>query len=250
MSFKDRFYQSYASTHVTHRKGEAALDRFRAEFPVWDKHFGGLLPSDRDAHILDVGCGRGGMVYWLAQRGYRHAEGVDLSAEQVNTAHRLGIANICQADLIGYLANHQGQYDALILRDVIEHLSREHVIEALELCRKASRPGGVVIVQVPNAESPFFGRIRYGDFTHELAFTSSSITQLFNVLGYENLRVFPAEPAVSGVRSLVRYGLWAAVRTFYRLLLFAELGRGHHIFTQDLIAVAQVPGAAAPKIVS
>ena len=244
MTFKDRFYQSYASTHVTHRKGEAALDRFRAEFPVWDKHFGSLLPADRNARILDVGCGRGGMVYWLAQRGYRNAEGVDLSAEQVDTAHRLGIANVSQADLTAYLAKRPHYYDALILRDVIEHLPREQAVHALELCRDACRPGGVVIVQVPNAESPFFGRIRYGDFTHEVAFTSSSLTQLFNVLGYQQLKVLPTEPVISGVRSLVRYGLWTMVKGFYSLALFAELGRGRHIFTQGLIAVAQVPGTA------
>ena len=83
MTFKERFYQSYASTHVNHRKGEAALDRFRTEFPVWDKHFGHLLPPSREARILDVGCGRGGMVYWLNERGYQNAEGVDLSVEHI-----------------------------------------------------------------------------------------------------------------------------------------------------------------------
>ncbi len=60
MTFKDLFYHSYVSTHITHRKGEATLDRLRGDFPVWDNHFGGLLPTDRDARILDVGCGNGG----------------------------------------------------------------------------------------------------------------------------------------------------------------------------------------------
>lgn len=245
MTFKDRFYQSYASTHVTHRKGEAALDRFRAEFPVWDKHFGALLPSDHNARILDVGCGRGGMVYWLAQRGYRNAEGVDLSAEQVATAHRLGIANVSQSDLTAYLTARPNHYDALILRDVIEHFPREQILQVLELCRSATRPGGQVIIQVPNAESPFFGRIRYGDFTHELAFTSSSLAQLFNVLGFEDLRVYSTEPAFVGLRALPRAVLWAGVKLFYRALLFAELGRGHRIFTQGLIAAARVPSTAS-----
>lgn len=245
MSFKDRFYQSYTSTHVTHRKGEATLDRFRAEFPAWNKHFGQLLPSDREARILDVGCGRGGLVYWLGQRGYRNAAGIDVSAEQVETARRVGIANVCQADLTQYLGSHREHYDALILRDVVEHFTRERIIEVLELCRSATRPGGVVIVQVPNAESPFFGRIRYGDFTHELAFTSTSVAQLFNVLGFVDLRVYPMEPVVGGVRSLGRAALWSLVKAFYRVLLFAELGRGQWIFTQGLIAVGRVPARVA-----
>jgi hypothetical protein len=132
----------------------------------------------------------------------------------------------------------------LILRDVIEHFPREQVIEVLELCRQASRPGGSVIIQVPNAESPFFGRIRYGDFTHELAFTSSSIAQLFNILGFEDLQVYPTEPAFSGTLSLPRAFLWGAAKLFYRALLFAELGRGHRILTQGLIAAGRVPSAS------
>lgn len=247
MTFKDRFYQSYTSTHVTHRKGEATLDRFRAEFPAWNKHFGRLLPPDREARILDVGCGRGGLVYWLSQSGYRNVEGIDVSAEQVEIAHQLGIANVRQADLTEYLGSRQEYYNALILRDVVEHFPREQIVKVLELCRAAARPGGVVIVQVPNAESPFFGRIRYGDFTHELAFTSTSVTQLFNVLGFVDLRVYPTEPVVRGVRSLGRAALWSLVKAFYRVLLFAELGHGQWIFTQGLIAVGRVPaGAASP----
>jgi len=243
MTFKDRFYRSYTSTHITGRKGEATLQRFQNEFATWDKHYGRLLPTKRDARILDVGCGRGGLVYWLQQRGYRNASGIDLSAEQVNTARGLGIPNVQQADVAEYLAGRRGHYDALIMRDVLEHFTRDEIVELLEICRSAIRPGGALIVQVPNAESPFFGRIRYGDFTHELAFSSSSLTQLFNVLGFEDPRVYPTEPAIAGVRSLLRSVLWTGVKAFYRLLLFAELGRGHWIFTQGLIAVGRVPAA-------
>lgn len=244
MSYKERFYESYTSTHVTPRKGAAALERFRAEFPAWDKHFGHLLPTDREVRILDVGCGRGGMVYWLNQRGYPNAEGIDLSLEQVETARRLGICNVRQADLTDFLGSRSDSYDVLMLRDVLEHFPRERVVEVLQLCRAASRPGGTVIVQVPNAESPFFGRIRYGDFTHELAFTSTSITQLFNVVGLGDARVYPTEPVIAGVRSLGRAILWGAVKSLYRILLFAELGRGKWIFTQGLIAVGRVPSAS------
>lgn len=246
MTFKDRFYRSYTSTHVTGRKGEATLARFQHEFATWDKHFGRLLPSDREARILDVGCGRGGLVYWLQQRGYQNASGIDLSAEQVHTARGLGIPNVQQADVAEYLAGRRGHYDALILRDVLEHFTREEIVEVLEICRSAIRPGGSVIVQVPNAESPFFGRIRYGDFTHETAFSLSSINQLFNVIGFDDTRVYSTAPPVTGARSFLRSVLWIAVNAMYHVLVFAELGRGRRIFTQGLIAVGRVPAAGQP----
>jgi 2-polyprenyl-3-methyl-5-hydroxy-6-metoxy-1,4-benzoquinol methylase len=246
MTFKDRFYRSYTSTHITDRKGEASLERFQREFPTWNKHFSRLIPADPAAVVLDVGCGRGGLVYWLHQRGYRNAAGIDLSAEQVATARRLGIPQIQQADVTEFLAGRRGHYDALILRDVLEHFTGDEIVEVLNICRSAIRPGGVVIVQVPNAESPFFGRIRYGDFTHETAFTISSINQLFNVIGFAAITVFPTDPPVTGARSLLRCFLWNVVKAFYHMLVFAELGRGRRIFTQGLIAVGRVPTADQP----
>jgi 2-polyprenyl-3-methyl-5-hydroxy-6-metoxy-1,4-benzoquinol methylase len=245
MTFKDRFYQSYVSTHITHRKGEATLDRLRGDFPVWDHHFGRLLPTDRDARILDVGCGHGGLVYWLSQRGYRNAEGIDLSAEQVATAERLGVGNVRQGNIIGYLDCRNGYYDALILRDVIEHFSRDEILEILRLAQRALRPGGTVIVQVPNAESPFFGRIRYGDFTHEIAFSASSLVQVLQVTGYHRIRLRSTSPVVRSLPSLVRVALWKGVEALYRLLLFAELGGGQRIVTQGIIAAADRPSEPA-----
>jgi 2-polyprenyl-3-methyl-5-hydroxy-6-metoxy-1,4-benzoquinol methylase len=241
MTFKDRFYQSYVSTHITHRKGEATLDRMRGDFPVWDKHFGGLLPTNPDARILDVGCGHGALVYWLGQRGYRNAEGIDLSAEQVATAERLGVGNVRRGDITGYLGSRSGYYDGLILRDVIEHFSRDEILEILRLARCALRPGGTIILQVPNAESPFFGRIRYGDFTHEIAFSASSLVQVLQLTGYHRIRLRSTSPVVRSLPSLVRVGLWKGVEAFYRLLLFAEVGGGGRIVTQGIIAAADRP---------
>ena len=43
------------------------------------------------------------------------------------------------------------------------------------MCR-ALKPGGRWILHTANAESPFYGRVRYGDITHEQAFTQSRST--------------------------------------------------------------------------
>jgi hypothetical protein len=63
-------------------------------------------------------------------------------------------------------------------------------------------------------------------------------------VGLKDPRVYPTEPVIAGVRSLGRSILWGAVKSLYRILLFAELGRGRWIFTQGLIAVGRVPGAS------
>src|SRR4051794_30806422 len=106
--FKARFYDQYQSAHVAPRKGEATLAQFRARVPIFDRHWGRLLPSDRQAPMLDVGCGSGGMVWWLQQRGYANAAGIDISPEQVAVARALGVAGVEQADLRDHLRRHPG----------------------------------------------------------------------------------------------------------------------------------------------
>ena len=238
MSFKETFYERYATTHLVHRKGTPSLNGFRYASVAWSKHFGPLLPADRDASIIDIGCGSGGLVWWLHQRGYHRAEGIDVGAEVIEAAKALGVANVTQADLRTYLDIRPAQYDAAILRDVIEHFTREEILQILDLVQRALKPGGSIIVQVPNAESPFFGRIRYGDFTHETAFCASSLVQVLQMTGYQRIRLRPTSPVVRSPASLVRILLWKGVEAFYRLLLFAELGRGKRIVTQGIIAAA------------
>jgi 2-polyprenyl-3-methyl-5-hydroxy-6-metoxy-1,4-benzoquinol methylase len=243
-AFKDQFYERYASTHLVHRKGEASLQSFRRSAASWAGHFKPLLPSDRNASIIDVGCGTGGLVWWLHQEGYGRAEGIDLSAELIEVARGLGITGVARADLRSHLSCHDGAYDVVILRDVLEHFPRDEILDILALVQGALRPGGSIIVQVPNAESPFFGRIRYGDFTHETAFSASSLIQVLQMTGYERIRLRPTSPVVQSLPSLVRVVLWKGVEALYRLLLFAELGRGRRIVTQGIIAAADRPPAA------
>jgi 2-polyprenyl-3-methyl-5-hydroxy-6-metoxy-1,4-benzoquinol methylase len=237
MSYKDKFYAKYYSTHIVGRKGEATLAEFKHRATYFQQRWRHFLPVHKDAHIIDVGCGNGSVVWWLQQAGYTYAEGIDISAEQIAIAKRLGVQNVCQADLKSFLADKYVHYDVIILRDVIEHFTREEILEILETCFAAIKVAGKIVIQVPNAESPFFGRIRYGDFTHEIAFSTSSLQQLLQVIGFSKVVTYPVEPAVTNVKSFLRFGLWKAVAAFYRLLLFAELGHGPRVVTQGIIAV-------------
>lgn len=238
VGYKEKFYAKYASTHTTHRKGAESVAKFKARKPGWDRNFGRFLSGRKDNRIVDVGCGAGALVWWLQSRGYANAEGIDISVEQVRIAGELGVRNVHQGDLRAFMADRSGQFDMIILRDVIEHFPKEEIIEVIEICRNGLRDGGKIVIQVPNAESPFFGRIRYGDFTHDIAFCSSSLSQLFNMFGFTNTEFHPTMPAVTGARSFARFLLWKAVEAFYKALLYAELGPGKRVVSQNIIASA------------
>jgi hypothetical protein len=60
----------------------------------------------------------------------------------------------------------------------------------------------------PNGDSPFFGAIRYGDFTHALAFTKKSIAQVLAITSFIDIQVYPTGPVICGFLSAGRWILW------------------------------------------
>lgn len=235
--FRAALYRSYVSTHVAHRREAQDVEALRRRARIYQQHFGRFLPRNPLAKIADLGCGSGSLVWWLAKRGYRNVCGVDASAEQVALARASKIDNVIEADIFTFLASNAG-FDLLFARDVIEHFDKQNLFEFLMRSRSALSKGGVLVVQAPNAESPFFGRVRYGDFTHELAFTSSSLQQVLSATGFAHVEVHPWRPAVTGARSALRYLAWRAIEPMLKLPILIESG-GRRIVTMNLIAAAR-----------
>lgn len=242
MSYRDRLYSSYRSNHTTHLYGELSLDSIKKQFPVWENYFGRFLPAGQEAKIVDLGCGTGSLVYWLQEKGYTDAEGVDLSSEQVKEAKRLGIKNIGQSDIKTFLSPKINFYDAIFMRDVLEHFGKDEALTILDLIFAALKHNGTLVIQTTNAENPLFGRLRYGDFTHETSFTASSIKQILSLVGFQSVAVYPQRPVVHGPVSLVRAILWMFIELGIGFYLLVATGAGKGIFTENLIAVAEKHG--------
>lgn len=238
MDFRQALYQSYVSSHVGQRKSladPALLQRLARGFR---QHYGDFLPDERSSRIADLGCGSGALVWWLQQDGYRDTAGVDGSPEQVDLAHQWGIAAVEQGDVFEFLAGREG-YSLLFARDLIEHFDKQSVFDFLLRCREALSPGGRLVLQVPNAESPYFGRVRYGDFTHELAFSAGSMRQLLTATGFADIEVRPWRPAVTSLGSAVRYLAWRVIEPVLKLPIRIESGGGDRIVTMNLIATGR-----------
>lgn len=240
MDYRDEFYDKYFSSHVLPRKGKTTLEGLMRTALFFQKLWGDFFPSDRQAQIIDVGCGNGSLLWWLQGIGFEKAEGIDVSAEQVNVAQELGVKNVQSADLIDFLSEKRNYYDVVVLRDVIEHFPKQEIVRVLRICYASLKKGGRIIIQVPNAETPFFGRIRYGDFTHEMAFTASSLRQLLGVIGFTDAEFHSTGPVIVdyNIKSVVAFLLRKMVGIFYRLLIFAETRQRHVILSESIIVMA------------
>ena len=102
------------------------------------------------------------------------------------------------------------------------------------------KSGGKFLIHVPNGESPFGGRVRYADFTHELAFTRESLSQLLNAGGFSQIHCYEDLLVPHGILSGSRWLLWKFIRGILRFYLAVETGQidAGMIFSQNLLCIA------------
>jgi SAM-dependent methyltransferase len=211
-------------------------EQMNRQFQAW---WGDVLPKNQDAPILDVGCGWGGFLAFLQAKGYTDLAGVDSSKQQVEIAHRLGLERVEVGDVFAALTKYRNHYACISVFNVLEHLDKEQVLPFLREALAALRPGGCLLLEVPNANSPFGSRTRYWDFTHELSFTPTSLLQILQVAGFSDVRLRERCPVLHGVKSWVRWLLWQFIRQGLSFYLMVEQGSaGPRLFTQDMQAIA------------
>ncbi|RKY04108.1 hypothetical protein DRP77_04725 [Candidatus Poribacteria bacterium] len=238
MGYRERLLGSYATTHSGYLENLAwrrkRLPRFYRSYFL--KH----LPQNRSAPILDVGCGPGDFLLFLQDLGYTDVRGIDLSEEQVEIARRRGARKVEVAEAIEYLRGHKGEFELIAALDLLEHFPKERVLNFLEAAREALKEGGKLILTVPNMSSPFGTRIGFGDFTHESAFTPSSLSQVMRAAGFEVEGIYPCEPVIYGFKSAVRWAIWKVIEKLIRLYVAAETGvLPGEVFTQVMYAVGR-----------
>jgi len=153
----------------------------------------------------------------------------------------LKIDGVSQGDVMETLSRQpDGSLDCVVAFDLIEHFTKNELIGLVDEVCRVLRPGGRWIIHTPNGESPFGMRIRYGDITHELAFTRTSLAQLLLSSGFSKVSCFEDQPVVHGIKSAIRWVLWKVFRNLLRLYVAAETGDSGReaIFSHNLICVA------------
>jgi SAM-dependent methyltransferase len=237
---RDRIYRHYVNSRER-ALAPVTVKGLNPRAPYLTRLIRNHFPGDRDIPILDLGCGHGALIHFARRAGYTNIRGVDVSPEQVAAAQRLGIEGVEEGDLLAVLAAQGDASIGLVVTfDVIEHFRRAELTGFVDQVRRVLKNNGRWIIHTTNAESPFYGRIRYGDLTHELAFTRISISQLLLSSGFSQVQCFEDVPIAHGLVSVVRWGLWQAIRSSLRIYIAVETGDmcGNAIFSQNFLAVA------------
>ncbi|MBX7206356.1 MAG: class I SAM-dependent methyltransferase, partial [Bacteroidia bacterium] len=159
MNYKEKLYSAYV------KSGQARLSDFywQKKDPYVEYVISNCITSKKDALIVDLGCGYGKYIYRLKTKGYTNIKGVDLAVEQVEAAHKAGIHEIEQGELLTFLRKQPNGIDVVLLMDIIEHLSLQEIFDLIDEVKKKLSETGKIILHVPNAEGIFGMRIRFGD---------------------------------------------------------------------------------------
>jgi SAM-dependent methyltransferase len=178
-----------------------------------------LLQPDARSRILEVGCGGGALLAFLAEKGHE-AVGLDISEEAVSLAIRAApICRVVRADA-GVLPFEDSSFDRLLSHHLVEHL--DDLPAALEDWRRVLAPGGIVAACTPNRLYP--SPHVFEDPGHIHIYDGDELARMAEEAGFRVQRCFTVFPHLVKDRISIKVGV-PAWRAFYRLPYFKQRGR-------------------------
>jgi SAM-dependent methyltransferase len=139
----------------------------------------GLKPGQS---LLEIGCGRSEFLSGFRAQGLK-CSGFDISPAAPGFAPGLDIrvGNLENGD-IPFDAN---SFDVIYSKSLVEHLRdpERYFKEAFRLLK----PGGLCLTLVPDWEANY--RIYFDDFTHRTPFTTVSLTDIYKMCAFEQVKV-------------------------------------------------------------
>ncbi len=168
------FYQAYSTF-----KGYATPDLGPAEIRTYDDIVWKPGLCRQDMIFLEIGCGTGAFLSYLAAKGCEQFVGVDQDPHLADVIPKHVVSKFSCRDIWEALEDpNLERPDRVIALDVLEHFSPNEALRLLMVVRDKLRTNGRVIFKVPNTASPWGLQYQFGDLTHRTAFAPGSVRQL------------------------------------------------------------------------
>ena len=200
------------------------------------------MPPNKDAKVLVISCGPGYFVDMLNRNGYNNVTGIDSFPDKIEhaKAHKLN----CQvANAFDYLEQSTEPFDVIFCEQELNHLTKDEIIEFLNLAWSKMRPGGTLISHALNGANPITGPEALAqNFDHYNTFTEYTMHQVLEYTNFANIKIIPLHLYVFWTNPL-NYVL-IAVSSLYHLFFrasFIMYGKANKIFTKKIGAVCIKP---------
>jgi len=199
---------AYGSDYYAPWQGREEKARRR----MWRRRLEALARRGARGTLLDVGCGDGLFLETAQREGWR-GDGIEFSPEGARRA----AARLRRPIAVGDLATRgllPGPYDIVTLWHVLEHLPEPRPM--LEAARRRLRPGGTLVVAVPNTDNlPMRAAYRVARGRplplwepgarepHVSHFTPATLREILTRAGFEVFAVEPDRCALTPAKRLI-----------------------------------------------
>lgn len=109
--------KSYFEINLKYQKNLASVNKtYKRYYQFFRYNYKKHLPKDKNAKIVDMGCGIGETVNSLKRLGYTNVVGIDFDNDNVMFCVNHGL-NVERGDIYNYFKDKKQQFDVIIMND-------------------------------------------------------------------------------------------------------------------------------------
>lgn len=231
----DNYLGDYYEAKLNPSEGYTAF-----RFAKFRHNYLDLLRPQQHGTLLEIGPGMGEFLTFVTgNAAFEHVQGVDYAPDCVEHCRDQGLDVVHIDDLERWLADHEGEFSAIVMLHVLEHIPKVDTIRVLGAIRRALRPAGALLVEVPNAGNPWITGIALAeDFTHEVGFTSTSLAYVLKRAGFAATTVHGVKVPWSSRFLPVRLANEVG-NGITRVMVRLSAPRADHVLDAQIFAVAR-----------
>lgn len=222
---KEYYLNRYCEGFETFKKGELSFRLKKAmEY----------LELKKDEHFLDIGCGRGEIIFNASKRGV-NAIGIDFSEEAIKIARKLtqrsknAEAFVANATNLPFANN---TFDKILMEDIIEHLNEDEAILMLKEAKRVLKPRGKVVIHT--APNTYFIKLIYPFAKIFLRIVGKKTV----IDDFENSRNIARKVHINEMNPLSFYRLARKSGLNVKIVIEKDILRsGQYLLTRDLIKI-------------
>jgi len=201
------------------------------------------LPADKNARILDFGCGAGRLLHFLHGKGYTNLHGADIDESEWRQLEPITRSLTKIENTRSFLISIANSYDFIIAKDVIYYFDNKEIQHIVDLLRAALLPQGKIYFEIFNGATLTGPYVKYKDLGIELILTEHSLRNLISKAGLKldciRGNTIPITGPVSLVFTIVNFfeRLWLKFIYFFERSIDSQNPK---IFKRKVIAIASV----------
>ena len=166
--------------------------------------------------------------------------GIDSDPDKVQYAINRNL-NCETAHAFDFLNENETPFDVIFVEQEINHLTKDEILQFIELCWKNLNDSGSLIIHSLNGANPITGPEALAqNFDHYNTFTEYSLKQILKHAKFKNIKVFPLKLYIFYENPLNYIGMALdAVLNFVFRISFIFYGKSNKIFSKKIAAVCR-----------